>query len=341
MAASHSPSEFSDHQKCLPRTSGPESSPLPDDGGEFHSTGSDESPPVNGRTAHVAREEEADVSAAESSDHHGTDQPPTPASASPESPSAGGSGLRRNGLPRKRAFAPRSTTGCVTCRQRKKKCDEGKPGCRNCARAAYVCEGYLPPKPPSGRKRRSASKPVPHGVPAAQIDNLPEGGATLPQLGPPQLSPPQLGPPQPGPSQPGPLQPGPPQPGPPQLGLHSNQNECFTAIEAALDPAWTYNAADAYQCYNAAVVGDNGGSFEHQANMGHNSATNISAASLFLEHALNTAFPSDKPGAPPAAATLPQGPQMPSYSIEEMLCAIILRLCREREHANAGMNFIL
>ncbi|KAL2815549.1 fungal-specific transcription factor domain-containing protein [Aspergillus granulosus] len=39
----------------------------------------------------------------------------------------------------------RSKTGCITCRRRKKKCDETKPACLNCQKNAVVCEGY-PPK---------------------------------------------------------------------------------------------------------------------------------------------------------------------------------------------------
>ncbi|KAF3934634.1 hypothetical protein ABW20_dc0102486 [Dactylellina cionopaga] len=38
----------------------------------------------------------------------------------------------------------RSKTGCLTCRKRKKKCDEGKPECNNCIKNGYVCEGYSP-----------------------------------------------------------------------------------------------------------------------------------------------------------------------------------------------------
>lgn len=43
---------------------------------------------------------------------------------------------------RKRQYAPRSRTGCFTCRRRKKKCDEAKPGCNNCERGGFVCTGY-------------------------------------------------------------------------------------------------------------------------------------------------------------------------------------------------------
>ncbi|KAJ5835142.1 hypothetical protein N7447_001168 [Penicillium robsamsonii] len=48
----------------------------------------------------------------------------------------------------------RSKTGCITCRRRKKKCDETKPACQNCQKNAVVCEGY-PPKEiwKSGRQR--------------------------------------------------------------------------------------------------------------------------------------------------------------------------------------------
>ncbi|KAK2615792.1 hypothetical protein N8I77_002519 [Diaporthe amygdali] len=55
---------------------------------------------------------------------------------------------------RKRNFSNRTKTGCLTCRKRKKKCDEAKPECSNCLRGGFVCAGYPPqrgtwPKPES------------------------------------------------------------------------------------------------------------------------------------------------------------------------------------------------
>ncbi|KAF3908897.1 hypothetical protein AA313_de0206434 [Arthrobotrys entomopaga] len=46
--------------------------------------------------------------------------------------------------PKSKVAKGRSKTGCLTCRKRKKKCDEGKPECNNCGKNGYVCEGYSP-----------------------------------------------------------------------------------------------------------------------------------------------------------------------------------------------------
>ncbi|KAL1953220.1 hypothetical protein VTO42DRAFT_3386 [Malbranchea cinnamomea] len=43
---------------------------------------------------------------------------------------------------KKRAFSNRTKTGCMTCRRRKKKCDEQHPECNNCIRGGFQCEGY-------------------------------------------------------------------------------------------------------------------------------------------------------------------------------------------------------
>ncbi|KAI0546102.1 fungal-specific transcription factor domain-containing protein [Xylaria curta] len=44
-------------------------------------------------------------------------------------------------MPRQRN---RTFTGCWKCRQRKVKCDEGRPGCLSCRRIGVVCAGYDP-----------------------------------------------------------------------------------------------------------------------------------------------------------------------------------------------------
>ncbi|KAJ5266814.1 hypothetical protein N7478_009622 [Penicillium angulare] len=72
-----------------------------------------------------------------------------------ESSGAPASVPRKRGRPRKHPLPTpgnqakitkgRSKTGCITCRRRKKKCDETKPACLNCQKNAVVCEGY-PPK---------------------------------------------------------------------------------------------------------------------------------------------------------------------------------------------------
>ncbi|KAF4631368.1 hypothetical protein G7Y89_g6762 [Cudoniella acicularis] len=49
---------------------------------------------------------------------------------------------RKHPKPKVGAAMGRSKTGCITCRKRKKKCDEAKPGCMNCEKNLVQCEGY-------------------------------------------------------------------------------------------------------------------------------------------------------------------------------------------------------
>jgi Fungal Zn(2)-Cys(6) binuclear cluster domain len=49
--------------------------------------------------------------------------------------------------PRLRRKAPKTRTGCKTCKSRKVKCDERKPTCLRCERLDLVCAGYESPKP--------------------------------------------------------------------------------------------------------------------------------------------------------------------------------------------------
>ena len=60
---------------------------------------------------------------------------------------------------RKRVFSNRTKTGCLTCRSRKKKCDENKPACDNCIRGGFHCAGYA--TKPSYAKTPFTNKPVP------------------------------------------------------------------------------------------------------------------------------------------------------------------------------------
>ncbi|KAK7720696.1 hypothetical protein SLS63_009690 [Diaporthe eres] len=45
---------------------------------------------------------------------------------------------------RKRACTSKVRTGCITCKERRVKCDEVKPTCLRCTRARQTCKGYMP-----------------------------------------------------------------------------------------------------------------------------------------------------------------------------------------------------
>ncbi|PWY76101.1 hypothetical protein BO94DRAFT_627174 [Aspergillus sclerotioniger CBS 115572] len=49
---------------------------------------------------------------------------------------------RGPGRGRKKRWAARVRTGCVTCKIRRIKCDEARPSCRNCHSTGRFCEGY-------------------------------------------------------------------------------------------------------------------------------------------------------------------------------------------------------
>ncbi|KAF1983487.1 hypothetical protein K402DRAFT_162654 [Aulographum hederae CBS 113979] len=79
---------------------------------------------------------------------------------------------RPRGRPRKHPKSPpitllskapkgRSKTGCITCRRRKKKCDETKPSCLHCQKNNVHCEGY-PPKDfwQSGRSKKGRTMSI-------------------------------------------------------------------------------------------------------------------------------------------------------------------------------------
>ncbi|EXK36774.1 hypothetical protein FOXG_19944 [Fusarium oxysporum f. sp. lycopersici 4287] len=55
----------------------------------------------------------------------------------------------------------RAKTGCVTCRQRRVKCDEGKPSCRNCSRFGRSCSWLNATDMADKRHRRRRATPAP------------------------------------------------------------------------------------------------------------------------------------------------------------------------------------
>ncbi|KAF5966466.1 transcriptional regulatory [Fusarium coicis] len=85
---------------------------------------------------------------------------------------------RRNARSKQRFYRrskPKVRSGCLTCKTRRVKCDEGKPACARCIRGDFVCDGY-------------EAQPTKHEVvviPPAQVvpvKFLPLAPSTLPGL---------------------------------------------------------------------------------------------------------------------------------------------------------------
>ncbi|KAJ9156178.1 Trimeric LpxA-like protein [Pleurostoma richardsiae] len=79
---------------------------------------------------------------------------------------------------RKRNFSNRTKTGCLTCRKRKKKCDEAKPECSNCVRGGFVCAGYPPQR---GAWQKPESKPTTIQIESKDPTYVPPGAYGMPQ----------------------------------------------------------------------------------------------------------------------------------------------------------------
>ncbi|CAI4217548.1 unnamed protein product [Parascedosporium putredinis] len=97
---------------------------------------------------------------------------------------------RPRGRPRKHPLTPivntnkvtkgRSKTGCITCRKRKKKCDEAKPRCMNCEKNAVVCEGYHEKQIwKSGKERAEEARLRRESLPVITMQPLFHGMETL------------------------------------------------------------------------------------------------------------------------------------------------------------------
>ncbi|KAL3482765.1 hypothetical protein BJX62DRAFT_100761 [Aspergillus germanicus] len=67
---------------------------------------------------------------------------------------------------RPRASKPKVRTGCITCKIRRVKCDEGKPSCSRCLSTGRKCDGYAPPEPGPGAPL--ALRPVAPSASAAE-----------------------------------------------------------------------------------------------------------------------------------------------------------------------------
>ncbi|KAL9104099.1 MAG: hypothetical protein Q9163_000901 [Psora crenata] len=72
----------------------------------------------------------------------------------------------------KKEIKRRTKTGCLTCRKRRIKCDEGHPACRNCQKSKRECLGYDPifkPQPgPATIQPSTSSAPSMYHTPPAQ-----------------------------------------------------------------------------------------------------------------------------------------------------------------------------
>ncbi|KAK6376138.1 hypothetical protein LTS17_007389 [Exophiala oligosperma] len=64
---------------------------------------------------------------------------------------------------RTKKWAPKTFNGCLTCKRRRIKCDEGKPSCQRCLKSNIECGGYAPPKirlfEPAGSSSSSSAGP--------------------------------------------------------------------------------------------------------------------------------------------------------------------------------------
>ncbi|PVH73626.1 hypothetical protein DL98DRAFT_659332 [Cadophora sp. DSE1049] len=87
-------------------------------------------------------------SAAESGSSTDTDLSLRPLSVNIE---AGAESLMKPTEKKSRRGLPKSRTGCRTCKQRRIKCDEGRPACQRCLKANFICDGYDFKKTPAPR----------------------------------------------------------------------------------------------------------------------------------------------------------------------------------------------
>ncbi|KAI0888823.1 uncharacterized protein GGS22DRAFT_152449 [Annulohypoxylon maeteangense] len=76
-----------------------------------------------------------------------------------------------NSAPKKPIVRKRTKTGCLTCRKRRIKCDEGRPTCNNCLKSKRQCEGYSQRvvfKDPLGAFANASYGPIHYPAPSPQ-----------------------------------------------------------------------------------------------------------------------------------------------------------------------------
>ncbi|CAE6416539.1 unnamed protein product [Rhizoctonia solani] len=78
---------------------------------------------------------------------------------------------------------PRSSTGCLTCKTRRKKCDETKPKCLRCQRLGVECPGYVYVAYKNQRAQRLRTLPAPPRINAPVLRSPPESRAIEPSHG--------------------------------------------------------------------------------------------------------------------------------------------------------------
>lgn len=69
---------------------------------------------------------------------------------------------------RQRRTHQKVRTGCLTCKARRKKCDETKPACQRCTSTGRLCEGYPEPQP----SKDTTSAELSYPTPTSQSNNI-------------------------------------------------------------------------------------------------------------------------------------------------------------------------
>ncbi|TLD32831.1 hypothetical protein PspLS_00399, partial [Pyricularia sp. CBS 133598] len=78
-------------------------------------------------------------------------------------------------VPSGRKGSAKVRSGCITCKARKVKCDEGKPSCLRCLKSGRSCDGYLHPSVMASRRKSNKIKPADTGGPASPLLTLLDG----------------------------------------------------------------------------------------------------------------------------------------------------------------------